>query len=663
MSRSAAPDVEMFAEITKIDAKTRTVFGYASTEARDRQGEIVTRDAIMKALPGYMLWKNVREMHMPSAVGTAIEAQMDAKGLWFGCHVSDDRAWKKVEDKVYKGFSIGGRVLSRDDSDKSIVTGVDITEISLVDRPANPEARFELIKRSGDHLLLQPVQYWGCGCANHQHLAKAEAQECMADQAEELAKRWETTEDDLLKFNPNHGVHGFFASSDAGHLSPLTNTKSHEQASKFAQHHADMAYEHRVQAKNSDAAMAEMHNAAAVAHERAGANFRAASKEYLTSNAITGDTYRNAGIKHGEYANRSSKALGVMKVEKVGDYDELGKRDFSDKEREHLASTGQAMPGGEYPIRNTGDLHNAIQAFGRAKDPDATKAHIKTRAKALGAESMLPEDWTKAAAADDIAKATPRHVEGGKFAGHLKSAEEAGKLAADHQAQSTKYYQLSKKHKLLAEESGKAGNPGGKLVHDALANSHGHLALKHERIANRYTKLASQHGDWAQKTIITAENDPAPLAKAKQALIDKLKKFNPNHDDKGLFASSEGGKDGPVAMQIGGGKVTGESFRDAASHGGAKIPAPGTPREIHQIARDIRRDWKNVNYGAKPYLDAMGSLSSIKDNYGHDSARSVIAYFLSNATSWRGPTAKGIKAELKSMLKKSMDDIRHSLIA
>src|SRR6185312_1106104 len=164
MARNPAPDTEFFAEIHKVDEEQRTVFGYASTDCRDRQGEIVTRDAIAKALPDYMLWKNVREMHQPSAVGRAIEANMDDKGLYFGAYVADDRAWKKVKDKVYKGFSIGGRVTSRDPNDKTIVTGVMITEISLVDRPANPEAKFDWFKRSDDHLVFSPTQYWGCGC-------------------------------------------------------------------------------------------------------------------------------------------------------------------------------------------------------------------------------------------------------------------------------------------------------------------------------------------------------------------------------------------------------------------------------------------------------------------------------------------------------------------
>lgn len=74
-------------------------------------------------------------------------------------------------------------------------------------------------------------------------------------------------------------------------------------------------------------------------------------------------------------------------------------------------------------------------------------------------------------------------------------------------------------------------------------------------------------------------------------------------------------------------------------------------RTISAIAREIRREWKNVNYAAVPYLEAMGSLESINENYYEDSGRSVVAYFLANAGAWRGDTARRIKAELNAMLK------------
>lgn len=76
-----------------------------------------------------------------------------------------------------------------------------------------------------------------------------------------------------------------------------------------------------------------------------------------------------------------------------------------------------------------------------------------------------------------------------------------------------------------------------------------------------------------------------------------------------------------------------------------------TARPLYEIANEIRKDWKKVYFGAKPYLDAMACLNSINDNYGWDSAKSIVLYFLGNASTWRGETAKRIKAELKAMTK------------
>lgn len=134
--------------IAKIDAEQRMVWGYASTEAVDEQGETVTRGALAAALDDYMRFANIREMHQPSAVGVAKEAELDDKGLYLGAKIIDAEAWAKIVEGVYKGFSIGGRVTARDPADRTVITGLSLTEISVVDRPANPEAVFDCWKRA-----------------------------------------------------------------------------------------------------------------------------------------------------------------------------------------------------------------------------------------------------------------------------------------------------------------------------------------------------------------------------------------------------------------------------------------------------------------------------------------------------------------------------------
>jgi hypothetical protein len=72
-------------------------------------------------------------------------------------------------------------------------------------------------------------------------------------------------------------------------------------------------------------------------------------------------------------------------------------------------------------------------------------------------------------------------------------------------------------------------------------------------------------------------------------------------------------------------------------------------RQIYLIASEIRKDWKKVSARTAPHLDAMDYLVTMKDMYGVDNAKSIVLYFLCNASTWRGETAKRIKAELKAM--------------
>ena len=73
-------------------------------------------------------------------------------------------------------------------------------------------------------------------------------------------------------------------------------------------------------------------------------------------------------------------------------------------------------------------------------------------------------------------------------------------------------------------------------------------------------------------------------------------------------------------------------------------------RSIREIASEVRRDWKKVYFGAVPYLEDMDQIDKIDDPYMCEDGRYIVIYFLANATSWRGDTARRVKAELKAML-------------
>lgn len=129
--------------ISKVNDEERMVYGYASTPDLDSQGEVVELNAIKSALPNYMKFPTIREMHTTNAVGRTKSAVVDDKGLFIGAKIVDDNAWKKVKEGVFNGFSIGGRAIQMVGN---VIKELRLTEISLVDVPANKSAVITLFK-------------------------------------------------------------------------------------------------------------------------------------------------------------------------------------------------------------------------------------------------------------------------------------------------------------------------------------------------------------------------------------------------------------------------------------------------------------------------------------------------------------------------------------
>ena len=69
------------------------------------------------------------------------------------------------------------------------------------------------------------------------------------------------------------------------------------------------------------------------------------------------------------------------------------KRFYTTARRAEYAKRGIALPDGSYPIRDVGDLRNAIQAYGLGKDRAAAKEHIMKRARSLGRTDLIPANW------------------------------------------------------------------------------------------------------------------------------------------------------------------------------------------------------------------------------------------------------------------------------
>lgn len=136
-------DPRFYIPITRVDEEKRMVYGYATTEAVDSYGTVIDLDSVKRCLPDYLQWRNIREMHQPSAVGRADDITLDENGLYIGAKIIDDQAWKKVKEGVYKGFSVGGK---KDYQEDDRIFMKRINEISLADRPSNEDCVFDTFR-------------------------------------------------------------------------------------------------------------------------------------------------------------------------------------------------------------------------------------------------------------------------------------------------------------------------------------------------------------------------------------------------------------------------------------------------------------------------------------------------------------------------------------
>lgn len=79
------------------------------------------------------------------------------------------------------------------------------------------------------------------------------------------------------------------------------------------------------------------------------------------------------------------------------------------------------------------------------------------------------------------------------------------------------------------------------------------------------------------------------------------------------------------------------------------VPCMGY-RPLSEIAKDIEKNWKNINENAVPYLEAMKGMKMITESYYNEDGRNIVTQFLANSVKWKGETANKIKTELKAML-------------
>ena len=142
-------------EKSRDDKGYLNVKGLATDDTLDLDQQICDPEWLKTAMPKWFEIGNIREQHDGSkAVGKATSMTSQGTGFAIGAKIVDPVAAMKVEEGVYTGFSIGikGAYVDMNDSraPHGVIKGGTIVEVSVVDRPANPSASFELAKTVGD---------------------------------------------------------------------------------------------------------------------------------------------------------------------------------------------------------------------------------------------------------------------------------------------------------------------------------------------------------------------------------------------------------------------------------------------------------------------------------------------------------------------------------
>lgn len=142
-----------YAAIVKMDENadgTLTVYGKATDDSIDIDQQICDPAWLDKAMPEwFMTGGNIREQHSNIAAGVAQEYEQKQDGHYISALVVDPISVKKVKARVLKGFSIGiksPRVVRDQKAANGRIVDGQIVEVSLVDRPANPNAKLILAK-------------------------------------------------------------------------------------------------------------------------------------------------------------------------------------------------------------------------------------------------------------------------------------------------------------------------------------------------------------------------------------------------------------------------------------------------------------------------------------------------------------------------------------
>lgn len=228
-----------------------------------------------------------------------------------------------------------------------------VDELSLVDNMAEPGAKVELFKRAKGELEID--------------LGEVEVDEMWAEEVAELGKAQPT-------------------SVELAGDGPMILISQHADDDEDEDEEFKSIYKQRA-APIAVVAEANIHrDFTTFADGLYGGGYLSREERIAMSSAI-GDALKTFTAKVQENA---PALLRRRQLDKRG-------RMFSTEVRSKLADEGAALEDGSFPIPDKDALRRAIMAYGRTRPEKRASviAHIRRRAKALGAEDMVPDTFKK----------------------------------------------------------------------------------------------------------------------------------------------------------------------------------------------------------------------------------------------------------------------------
>lgn len=174
---------ESASDFTILKSDNLVIGGYASIEIVDKQNDLITLEALEKAVKDFMSeksYRNVMSNHSNVQVGEVIEQYRDSNGTLHKTGVDgvgfyvvikmrdDIEKAKEINRGIRKGtlrsFSIGGQAISKRErkseeyGEYNEIDNLELHEVTICEKGINPEAKFDILKAKGGKEMTEKLE-------------------------------------------------------------------------------------------------------------------------------------------------------------------------------------------------------------------------------------------------------------------------------------------------------------------------------------------------------------------------------------------------------------------------------------------------------------------------------------------------------------------------